>query len=110
MSSILNDVKHLLGLMPEDTSFDMDIIIHINSAFGTLNQMGVGPQEGYMITDASQEWSEFFNNPRLNAVMSYVYLKVRLAFDPPKTGFELTAIKEQIQELEFRLNVVVDYG
>lgn len=110
MSSILNDVKHLLGLLPEDTSFDSDIMIHINSAFGTLNQLGVGPDEGYAIESADEQWNQFFDSVRLNAVKSYVYLKVRLIFDPPKTGFENTAIKEQITELEWRLNVVVEYG
>lgn len=110
MSSILNDVKHLLGLLPEDTSFDTDILIHINSAFGTLNQLGVGPQEGYEITSADEEWGQFFDSVRLNSVKSYVYLKVKLVFDPPNTGFAVQAIKEQIQELEWRLNVVVDYG
>lgn len=110
MSSILNDTKHLLGLLPEDTSFDTDVILHINSAFGTLNQLGVGPPEGYMIAGPNEEWESLFDSPRLNAVKSYVYLKVKLIFDPPNTGFAVQAIKEQITELEWRLNVVVDYG
>lgn len=109
-SSILDDVKHLLGLMADDTSFDTDVVLHINSAFGTLHQLGVGPVEGFMITDNTAKWDDFFDLVTLNAVKSYVYLKVRLIFDPPKTGFEMTAINDQIRELEFRLNVVADYG
>lgn len=108
--SILNDVKHALGLLPEDTAFDLDVIMHINSAFATLTQLGAGPVSGYAITDANNEWDEFFDDVRLNAVKSYVFLKVRLVFDPPKTGFEMAAMERQIQELEFRINVVVDYG
>lgn len=110
MSSILNDVKHTLGLLPDNTAFDTDIIMHINSAISTLTQLGVGPVAGYEIIDDSNEWSEFADDARLNSVRSYIYLKAKLMFDPPKTGFETAAMERQIQELEFRINVVVDYG
>lgn len=109
-TSILDDVKHTLGLLPEDTSFDSDIIMHINSTFGTLTQLGVGPEIGYMITDSAQTWSEFFTDPRLNAVKSYVFLCVKMLFDPPDTGFVFSSMERQKEEMEFRLNVVADYG
>lgn len=109
-SSILNDVKHMVGLLPEQTAFDIDIIAHINNALSTLTQLGVGPVEGYMITDASNQWNEFADDPRLNSVKSYIFLKVKLVFDPPGTGFVLSSMERQIQELEYRINVVVDYG
>lgn len=109
-TSILNDVKHTLALLPEQTAFDIDIIMHINSAISTLTQLGVGPVEGYMITGPNNLWGEFANDPRLNAVKSYIFLKVKLVFDPPGTGFVLSSIERQIQELEYRINVIVDYG
>src|SRR4051794_18297408 len=109
-TSILDDVKHMLGLLPDNTSFDSDIIIHINSTFGTLTQLGVGPTEGYMITDNQSTWDEFFDDPRLNAVKSYVFLCAKLMFDPPTSGFVTDSMNRQKQEMEFRLNVVADYG
>jgi hypothetical protein len=109
-SSILNDTKHQLSLLPEQTAFDIDVITHINSAIAVLTQLGVGPIEGYMITGADNLWSEFADDPRLNAVKSYIYLKVKLMFDPPGTGFVVASMERQIQELEYRINVVVDYG
>lgn len=109
-TSILNDVKHTLGLLPEDTSFDQDIIMHINSTFGTLTQLGVGSAVGFQITGPENTWSEFFTDPRLNAVKSYIFLCVKMLFDPPESGFVFTANERQKQEMEFRLNVVADYG
>jgi hypothetical protein len=109
-TSILNDVKHNLGLLAEDTSFDVDIIIHINSAIATLTQLGVGPVEGFEISDANNMWDEFVDDKRLNSVKSYIFLKVKLMFDPPGTGFVLSSYENQIRELEYRINVVVDYG
>lgn len=109
-TSILNDVKHALGLMPEDTSFDSDIIMHINSTFGTLTQLGVGPTIGFQIDDATNVWEEFFTDPRLNAAKSYIFLCVKMLFDPPDSGFVFSAMERQKEEMEFRLNVVADYG
>ncbi len=109
-TSILNDVKHTLGLLPEDTSFDSDIIMHINSTFGTLTQLGVGPKVGYQITSADNVWEEFTTDPRLNAVKSYIFLCVKMLFDPPDTGFVFASMERQKQEMEYRLNVVADYG
>jgi hypothetical protein len=109
-SSILNDVKQALGLLPENTAFDTDIIMHINTAISILTQLGVGPVTGYQITGEDNTWDEFADDARLNAARSYIYLKVKLMFDPPATGFETAARERQIAELEYRINVVVDYG
>ena len=104
--SILNSVKKILGIASDYDAFDTDIIIHINSVFSTLNQLGLGPDEGFMIEDDSAVWGDFLlDDMRLNSVKTYVYLKVRILFDPPTTGFTLTALQEQIKELEWRLNV-----
>lgn len=108
MSSILNDVKHTLGLLPAETAFDTDIILHINSVLGTLNQLGVGPNDGYMIEGTDEEWSAFFSDTRLNPVKSYMFLRVKLLFDPPQVGFVIASMDRQIQELEWRLFVEAD--
>lgn len=109
-TSILEDVKHVLGLLPEDTAFDSDIVMHINSTFGTLTQLGVGPVVGFQITGDTETWEQYATDPRLNAVKSYIFLCVKMLFDPPDTGFVLAAMERQKQEMEFRLNVVADYG
>lgn len=104
--SILNSTKKALGLDPDYDVFDLDVIMHINTVFGTLNQLGVGPDAGFMIDADSDTWVSFLGtDPRLNQVKTYVYLRVRLLFDPPGTAFLMEASKAQIQELEWRLNV-----
>ena len=106
MDSILDSTKKILGLDPEYDVFDVDIITHINTAFFTLNQLGVGPAEGFMILDNTSTWALFSEGQvNLNAVKTYVYLRVRLLFDPPQTSFAISAMEKQIQELEWRLNV-----
>lgn len=107
MDSILDSIKKLLGIQPEYTSFDEDIIVAINTSFATLNQLGVGPEGGYMIEDNTQTWNDYITTTNLNMVKTYIYLKSRLLFDPP-TGGVLDAIKNQLAELEFRLYVEVD--
>ena len=109
MESILNSTKKMLGITPEYEHFDPDIIMHINSVFVILNQLGVGPENVYSITDASQTWDEFIDDAQINMVKSYMYMKVRLMFDPP-TGSVQEAMNRQISELEWRLNVAVDPG
>jgi hypothetical protein len=107
--SILTGIKKLLGIVEEDTSFDTDIILHINMAFFNLNQLGIGPAEGYSITDKSTVWGDYLESRTdLEAVKTFVFLKTRLIFDPPQSGFLLDAIKEQIRELEWRLNVQIE--
>lgn len=110
MSSILNDVKHSLGIPEENTAFDQDLILFINGVFGTLTQLGVGPVIGFQITSKDNEWAEYYTDPRLNSVKSYMFVCVKMLFDPPSTSFVVEAMKEQKQELEYRLNVVADYG
>ena len=104
--SILTSTKKILGLVEADTSFDPDIMLHINSVLAVLNQVGIGPEEGFTIEDSTPTWEAFFGtDKRLSLVKSYVYLKVRLLFDPPTTSFALESFKEQATELEWRLNV-----
>jgi hypothetical protein len=104
---ILVSVKKVLGLPEIDTSFDVDIIMHINSALARLNQLGIGPVEGFMIEDDTSTWDAFLGDrPLLNQVKTYVYMAVRLLFDPPGSGYALTSMKEQIDKYEWLLNVV----
>lgn len=104
--SILDGTKKALGLDPAYDVFDAEIVMHINSVFATLNQLGIGPVDGYEIEDASALWDHFLaGKPKFNSLKTYMYLRVRLLFDPPATSFAITAIKEQITELEWRLNV-----
>ncbi len=109
MSSILNDVKETLGIVAADTAFDNIIVIHINSVFTTLTQLGVGPIEGFMITGASEDWDLFYEDARLNSIKSYMFLRVKLLFDPPATGFTQASYDRQILEMEWRLNSEVDF-
>lgn len=110
MDSILTSIKELLGIQQEDTNFDTDIIFHINTVIMTLRQIGVGPQEGFSIEDDETEWSDYIDDiTMIEAVKSYMFMKVKLMFDPP-TGSVLDAYKENIKELEWRLSVQVDPG
>ena len=109
MESILTSIKKLLGITEEYEHFDQDIIMHINSVFMILTQMGVGPEEGFTISDSTTTWNEFTNDDKkIEAVKSYVYLKVRLLFDPPASSSVMEAINRSISELEWRLNIAVD--
>lgn len=104
--SILISTKKILGIAADYTVFDLDIITHINSAFSTLTQLGVGPAEGYMIEGVDDVWGDFVEDDiQFNSVKSYVYLKVRQLFDPPTTSYLISAVDKQIQELEWRLNI-----
>lgn len=105
--SILKSTKKILGVDPADESFDLDIITHINSEFSILTDLGVGPEEGFAIEDDSVEWGSYLpEDPIMLAkVKSAVWLRVRLLFDPPTMGFLLDALKEQLREAEWRLNV-----
>lgn len=106
--SILTSIKKLLGITENDTNFDTDIIIHINSVFMVLNQLGVGQSEGFRIEDKYSTWDEYITeDDDLDAVKTYIYLKVKLIFDPPLSSSVLEANKQLINELEWRLNVQV---
>lgn len=103
--SILNSTKKVLGLDAGYTVFDQDVITHINTAFSTLTQLGIGPVEGFMIMDDTEVWDDLLNGDKaLNLVKSYVYLRVRILFDPPNTSFVLKALEDQMRELEWRIS------
>lgn len=108
--SILILTKKRLGIQPEYKHFDADIIMAINSTYLTLNQLGVGPPEGFSISDESSTWEDYIsNNPLLlNAVKEYIYMKVKLQFDPPTSTVAVQSLKEMIKETECRINYFVD--
>ena len=107
--SILGTIKKMLGITYDYEQFDVDIIIHINSAFATLAQIGSGLKEGYAITDKNNVWSEYTEDVRiLDMIKTYVYLKTRLIFDPPASSMVTEAIKSTIKELEFRIQLQTD--
>lgn len=109
MDSILTSIKKLLMISKEDTSFDMDIVMHINSVLSILNQLGVGPDGGFMITDSSATWQQFLGTyPNLEAVRSYTYLKVKLLFDPPLSSAVIESTNRVIGELEWRINATAE--
>lgn len=104
--SILISIKKLLGIAKEYVNFDSDIIMHINSVFMVLSQLGVGPVKGFRIEDENDAWSDYIvDEDNLDAVKSYIHLKVKLLFDPPLNSAVLEAMKQTINELEWRLNV-----
>ena len=107
--SILIAIKKLLGIGEDDEQFDPDILMHINSVFMILTQIGVGPESGFSIQDDSSKWADFVSDiNKIEAIKSYIYLKVRLLFDPPTSSSTMEAINSLISELEWRLNVIVD--
>jgi hypothetical protein len=109
MDSILTSIKKLLGIAEEYEHFDMDLIMHINSVFMILTQMGVGPAEGFTIEDETATWSDFEPNLiKIESVKTYIYLKVRLIFDPPASGTVTESMNRMISELEWRLNVAAE--
>ena len=106
MDSVLTTIKKLLGIEKDYTHFDNDIIMHINSALMALNQRGVGPESPASITSEMDTWENTLGNLKnMEAVKTYIYLKVRMVFDPPTSSFVLDAMNKQANELEWRLNV-----
>ena len=106
MDSILTSVKKLLGIEEAYTHFDADVTMHINSVMLSLNQLGVGPETGFMITDSTETWSDLLlDRLDLISAKTFIFLKVKLLFDPPSSGFVVDAMERQIKELEWRLNV-----
>ena len=107
--TILKTVKTLLGLDDESDAFDDEIKLHINGVFLTLKQLNVGPTTGYFLSTGDETWEEFFGtDPVIELVKNYVYLKVRLVFDPPSSSFVLDAYTKQSTEMEFRILVEAD--
>lgn len=104
--SILKSTKKALGVDTEDPSFDQELIMHINSVFTDLVQLGVGPVRGFAIQSDAETWDTFLGDDlNLNHVQTYMYFRLRLIFDPPPTSFAIAAMEKQARELEFRLNV-----
>lgn len=109
MDSILTSIKKLLGIAEDYKHFDDDIIMHINSVFSILTQLGVGPEKGFSIKDETSVWTDFVpENPRLESIKTYVYMKVRLIFDPPISSAVMDSMKQCIAEFEWRLNHEVE--
>lgn len=106
--SILLTIKKLLGIAEEYKAFDIDIIAHINSVFLSLNQFGVGPSTPFQIVDETETWADF--QTKIPGIPTYVYLKVRLLFDPPTNSFLVDNMQKQIQELEWRFDMQVEHG
>jgi hypothetical protein len=104
--SILNSTKKILGIGPDDTSFDLDVMTYINSAFFNLHQLGIGPVEGFEVEDDRTEWADFGIDslPMLHQLKTCVYLRARMMFDPPSTSYLLQAMERQVVEAEWRLN------
>ena len=109
MESILTSIKKLLGIAEHDSSFDTDVIMHINTVFMVLGQVGVGPEGGFSIKDSSSVWTDFIEDTsKVEGMKTYVYLKVKEVFDPPTNSAILTNMKEVAKELEWRLNIECD--
>ena len=111
MDSILLSIKKLLGIKADYTNFDQDIIMHINSVFIVLKQLGVGPVEGFSISDENSIWDDYIDADEditVSMVKSYMYAKVRLLFDPPLSSALIDALNRTISEFEWRLNVESD--
>lgn len=107
MESILTSIKKLIGITEDYKHFDTDLIIHINSVFMILSQMGIGPDNGFSISDETTTWNDYLpeGDKNFEAVKTYMYLKTRIVFDPPQSSSTMEAIKQAISELEWRLNV-----
>lgn len=111
MDSILTSVKKMLGIAEDYEHFDPDIIMHINSVFSILTQLGVGDSSGFTIEDKANTWDEFIDDdPRLQLIKSYMFLKVKMIFDPPTSSAAMESMNKQISEYEWRINVEVDPG
>lgn len=109
MESILRTIRKMIGPDETYTHYDTDLIIHINSALAVLTQLGVGPSEGFFIQDESATWNDFLgNDPKLEMVKSYVYMKVKLAFDPPSSSAVIDSMNRSISEFEWRANMAAE--
>lgn len=111
MESILTSIKKQLGIEEEYIHFDQEIIMCINTAFTILTQLGVGPTEGFSINDSKPVWTDFMPDiDRIEAIKSYVYLKVKLFFDPPVGSAVMESSNRMLSELEWRINVAAENG
>ena len=103
MDNILDSIKKLLGINPEYHACEQDIIMHINTVFVILNQLNIGPSDGFFIEDGSEEWADYTTALNENAVRTFVYLKVRIMFDPPTSSVLMDSINNTLAELVWRL-------
>lgn len=111
VESILDSIKKLIGFDPMYVGFDLDVKMHINAAFATLNQLGVGPAAGFIVTDRTDVWDSFVPDLiQQSMVKNYVYIKTRLVFDTPPTSFTITAYNNLAEELEWRLCSLASEG
>lgn len=109
MESILQSIKKLLGISEDQDYFNADIIMHINSVFSVLTQLGVGPKEGFIIEDDLNTWNEFISDDStIQLVKSYVYMKVKLLFDPPASSSVINSMEKIITEYEWRINTIAE--
>lgn len=110
MESILTTIKKMLGIAADYTHFDTDIIVHINTVLVTLNQIGVGPETPATISSVADTWENTLGDiSNIESVKTYIYLKVRLLFDPPASSYVLESMNRAANELEWRLNIQTDY-
>lgn len=109
MESILLSIKKLLGIDAYYDAFDQDLVIHINSVLTVLNQLGVGPPGGFYIKDSNDSWTDFISDDKsIEFIKSYVYMKVRLLFDPPQSSAAIESMNRLTSEMEWRIQVAVD--
>ena len=104
--SILNTIKKMIGVEENYKQFDIDLIVHINTAFAALAQIGHNLKDGYFISDMNNIWSEYITDTRLlDPIKTYVYLKTKLVFDPPSSSMVIESMKQTLKELEFRIQI-----
>lgn len=110
--SILQTIRRMIGPSMLDSEFDTDLVVHINSVLFDLTELGVGPRDGFMITGDTETWEDFLGEgvKNLEAVKTFVFLKVKMIFDPPTVGGVIAAYEKLIKEYEWRINVMVDPG
>lgn len=111
MESILTSIKKLLGITEDYKHFDADLVVHINSVFSTLTQLGVGPSEGFSIEDEYAKWNDFIPDAdanKINSIKTYMYMQVKIVFDPPTNSGVLKSYEKLIEKFEWRLNVAAD--
>lgn len=109
MESILTSIKKLLGIAEEYEHFDADLIMHINTVFSILTQLGVGPEKGFIIEDDTATWEDFLQeDSNYEAVKTYMHMRVKLLFDPPLSSVVMEATNRMISELEWRLNMTAE--
>lgn len=110
MDSILSSIKKLLGLDVEDTSFDIDVMMAINTIIPVLSQMGVGPSNGFIVTSSLNTWNDYITDDSINlqGIKTYIYLRTKMIFDPPTNAAVITAINNNIKELEWRMMLAVE--